>query len=125
MTVGPPIPQHKLIVEILAEMVRTNPVEHKHSGRYLEYLPRDYVMGHLVRIRESVDSWARTECDRYKALNALHIASLLDVRKLAEDLREAQKIYLADRGNDSKGRMVGESAARLDIALKASRELIP
>lgn len=42
------------------------------------------------------------------------------VRAAAIDLRRAQKAYMADRGNAALGKLVGEAAERLDIALAAT-----
>lgn len=40
------------------------------------------------------------------------------VKRRAENLREAQKAYMTDRGNEQLGKAVGEAASRLDEALK-------
>jgi hypothetical protein len=40
-----------------------------------------------------------------------------DLLEAAKTLRAAQRAYLADRGNDAKGRIVAEAAAKLDEAI--------
>ena len=40
--------------------------------------------------------------------------TLLKLIKLADNLRAAQKAYMLDRGNNEKGKAVGEAAAKYD-----------
>lgn len=40
----------------------------------------------------------------------------------ARELREAQRAYMQNRGNDEYGRKVAEAAGRLDMALAALKE---
>lgn len=42
---------------------------------------------------------------------------LYDLYSATKKLREAQKTYMADRGNLEKGLKVGEAAAQVDIVL--------
>ena len=35
----------------------------------------------------------------------------------SQKLRDAQKAYMADRGNDTKGKLVADAAAELDLVL--------
>lgn len=54
-----------------------------------------------------------------KGLLAAANARVRQLEEAAEALREAQKAYMADRGNNDLGRKVGEAAERLDAALAA------
>lgn len=42
-----------------------------------------------------------------------------EIVQAATKLREAQKAYMADRGNDKLGKKVAEAAEKLDLVLKA------
>lgn len=44
--------------------------------------------------------------------------------KAAKELREAQKAYMADRGNEALGKIVGEKAIALDAALAQPEDTI-
>ena len=41
-----------------------------------------------------------------------------ELLEAAKELREAQKNYMADRGNDALGKIVGEKAEILDSVIK-------
>lgn len=47
----------------------------------------------------------------------------LELLRAAKNLREAQKAYMADRGNDELGRMVAQRAKQLDEVIKDIEQL--
>lgn len=52
----------------------------------------------------------------------------ITVVRQARRLREAQKAYMADRGNDALGKAVGEAAKELDLGLAdldSTEETVP
>lgn len=44
------------------------------------------------------------------------------ILKASKELREAQKNYMKDRGNDELGKIVGEKAKELDKVIKEIEE---
>jgi len=50
---------------------------------------------------------------------AARLKKLEAVAEVAKELRQSQKDYMADRGNETKGTIVGQKATRLDAALEA------
>lgn len=46
----------------------------------------------------------------------MKLIEVFDLVLLADALRTAQREYMADRGNDSKGAAVAEAARRYDVA---------
>lgn len=53
--------------------------------------------------------------------NAHLIRAAPELYEAAHDLREAQKAYLLDRGNDALGKAVANAAKKLDAALAKAR----
>lgn len=48
---------------------------------------------------------------------AYAVVKLLKVVEASQALRTTQRAYMADRGNEEKGKAVGEAATALDVAL--------
>lgn len=69
----------------------------------------DDAIGHLDRALYKFIPNTPSVSDQIKALKK--------VKRRAEDLRTAQKAYMADRGNNELGKAVGEASTKLDEAL--------
>lgn len=66
---------------------------------------------------------------RYNALEgipdpAAYVAAMRDVVEAGENLRAAQRAYMAERGNEELGKAVGLAATALDAALTRAREVM-
>lgn len=102
--------------------------------------PQDYqMMGFSSRAVILVDSSfydaALAEIEAIKQSNAVRYGVLEDshnalkeklayLSKSAQDLREAQKAYLADRGNEELGAKVGVAAKALDSMLASVESVV-
>jgi len=88
----------------------------RHGGAILGGEVHDFARG-SGQSQVAVATMDAVSSPEERDANARLIAAAPDLLAAAVALRDAQRAYMADRGNESLGRAVGEAAATLDVAI--------